>query len=161
MNKIARLMIMGILVLTSIVSFTDCGRSDKFEGKWTTDIVDKSGWGFKIDPEAQALEIKKNGDKDYIVKYYTLRYSSKTDDVVESNVIEATAQKGGSDNTIKIMQGVQPVITYNEEKKCLQFAGNMITGKLETFKLAKDDKAYQEVKDAIKKATLEQAEKEN
>ena len=59
------------------------------------------------------------------------------------------------------MQGVQPVITYNEEKKCLQFAGNMITGKLETFKLAKDDKAYQEVKDAIKKATLEQAEKEN
>ena len=157
MNKIARLMIMGILVITSIVSFTGCGRSDKFEGKWTTDIVDKS-MGFKIDPEAHALEIKKNGDKDYIVKYYTLRYSSKTDDVVDSNVIEATAQKGGSDNTIKIMQGVQPVITYNEEKKCLQFAGNMITGKLETFKLAKDDKAYQEVKDAIKKANKEQAE---
>ena len=56
------------------------------------------------------------------------------------------------------MQGVQPVITYNEEKNCLQFAGNMITGKLETFKLAKDDKAYQEVKDAIKKANKEQAE---
>ena len=157
MNKIVRMLIVSVIMISSIMIFTGCGLSDKFEGRWTTDIIDNS-MGFKIEPEVRALEVKKNGDKDYIVKYYTLRYSSKTDDVVESNVIEATAQKGGSDNTIKIMQGVQPVITYNEEKKCLQFAGNMITGKLETFKLAKDDKAYQEVKDAIKKANKEQAE---
>lgn len=34
-----------------------------------------------------------------------------------------------------------------------------MSGKLENFKLVKDDKAYQEVKDAIKKANKEQAEK--
>lgn len=160
MNKITRLLIMGIAMLISVTAFSGCGMSDKFEGKWTTDIIDKS-MGFKINPKVEVLEIKKNGDKDYIVKYYTLHYNSDTDTVVEEQGIELTAQKAGSDNTIKIMQGFQPVITYNEEKKCLQYAGNVVGGKLETFKLAKNDKAYQDVKDAIKKATLEQAEKEN
>ena len=157
MNKIVRILIVSVIMISSIMIFSGCGLSDKFEGKWATDIVDHN-MGFKIKPESHVLEIKKNGDKDYTVKYYKLYYDSETDTVKESNAVDATAQKAGSDNTIKIMQGVQPVITYNEENKCLQFAGNILTGKLETFKLAKDDKAFQEVKEAIKKANKEQVE---
>lgn len=160
MNKIVRMLIVSVIMISSIMIFTGCGLSDKFEGRWTTDIIDNS-MGFKIEPEVRALEVKKNGDKDYIIKYYKLYYDNESDTVKEAKPVEATAQKGESDNTIKILQGLQPVITYNEENKCLQFVPNAMTGKMETFKLVKDDKAYQDIKEQIKKANKEQAAQKN
>ncbi len=152
MNKIMRLGILGILMSVCMLFFAGCGMSDKFEGKWATDIKNE-----KTDPMVYFLEIKKNGDKDYYIKRYFVHFSENKNDIVEGGILDVTAQKGGSENSINVQQGYQQVIVYNEEKKCLQF-DTLGTG-LYDYKLVKDDKGYQDIKDAVKKSYEENKSK--